>query len=192
MSSPEPIDFNKLQAEDVTIPNPETVTPSPNIPPNTSPHSGPPHRRPWRQTRERPAAKKTPPTRAPKIPSEIPRPKRGMFVKPLTQTYTSVGIMLMPIDPVCANLFIVNAESVARAWDEAAYENDTVRKFLNDFLKTSIAARVMMAHVPIIIGMFVHHSKRAQDMLGQMGEGFANTVENNLRVNDMGNGIEEP
>lgn len=184
MSEPE-FDPSKLQADDVTIPKPETVTPSPQPTPPRHNVS-----RPWRnQTR---GPRKTPPTKAPRIPAEIPRPKRGMFVRPLTQTYTSVGIMLMPIDPICANLFIENAESVARAWDEAAYENDTLRKYLNDFLKTSIAARVMMAHVPIIIGMFIHHSKRAQDMLGQMGQGFAETVENNLRVNDMGNGIEEP
>lgn len=184
MSSPTPeFDPNNLNAEDVTIPKPETVAPSP-IPPH-------PTRRPWRQTRERPA-KKTPPSRAPKLPTEIPRPKRGMFVKPLTQTYTSIGIMFMPIDPVCANAFIANAESCARAWDEAAYESDTVRKWLNDFLKTSIGTRIAVAHIPIFLAVAVHHSKRAQEMLGQMGQGFAETVENNLRVNDMGNGVEEP
>lgn len=180
------LDLNSVSAEDVTVPKPEFTDPPP---PDTTLRTG--SRRPWRQ-----AKKKTPPKAAPNTVrsavKSIPKPRRGHFVKPLTQTYTSVGIMLMPVDPICANLFIVNAEAVARAWDEAAYESDAVREFLIKFLQTSVATRIVMAHVPILMGMFVHHSKRAQDMLSKMGEGFAETVENNMRAGDMGNGIEEP
>lgn len=183
------LNLNSVSAEDVTIPQPEFTDPPP---PETGLRTPP--RRAWRQRKTTPrktTSKTTPNTVDGVVKAAVPRPKRGQFVKPLTQTYTSVGIMLMPVDPVCANLFIANAEPVAQAWDQAAYESDAIRVFLTNFLKTSIATRIGMAHVPILLGMFLHHSKRAQDMLGKMGEGFAETVENNMRVGDMGNGIEE-
>jgi len=189
------LDLNSVQADDVTIPSPEFTEPPP---PETK--LGTPPRRPWRPTPQRGPARKTTPRKAPPgVPNtveaavkSIPKPRRGEFVKPLTQSYTSIGIMLMPIDPVCANLFIVNAEAVAKAWDQAAYENDSIRVALTKFLETSIAVRIGMAHLPIALGMLLHHSKHAQEMLSKMGEGFAETVENNMRVGDMGNGIEEP
>jgi hypothetical protein len=184
------LNLNDVSAEDVTVPTPEFTDPPP---PETTLRTSP--RRAWRQ-------RKTTPRKAPAAPTgpntvrgavkSVPKPRRGAFVKPITQTYTSIGIMMMPLDPICANLFIVNAESVARAWDEAAYESDAVREMLTKFLQTSIAARVGVAHVPILMGMMLHHSKRAQDVMRKMGEGFAETVENNMRVGDMGNGVEEP
>lgn len=181
------LNLDSVKAEDVTVPTPEFTTPPP-------PDAGlrTPPRRAWRQGRKKTPPKTVGPNTVRSAVKSVPKPRRGYFVKPLTQTYTSFGIMLMPLDPVCANLFIVNAESVARAWDEAAYENDAVREFLTKFLQTSVAARITIAHFPIIMGMMIHHSKRAQDMLAKMGEGFAETVENNMRVGDMGNGIEEP
>lgn len=182
MTEPEPLDLNRLQADDVTIPSPDLPSP-----PSVDSPGGTP-RRAWRQRTPR----KTPPPKAPKTPPiGIPRPKRGTFTAPLTQTYTSVGLILMPIDPVCANLFIVNAKDVAKAWDDAAYESDAVRVFLTNFMRTSIATRIAIAHVPILMGMMLHHSARAQNILRQMGEGFAETVENNMRAGDMGNGIPE-
>jgi hypothetical protein len=191
----DPVDLNSVQAEDVTIPTPEFTEPPP--PPETK--LGTPPRRPWRTPPRGPARKTTPRKTPPGVPNtveaavkSIPKPRKGEFVKPLTQSYTSVGIMLMPVDPVCANLFIVNAEAVAKAWDQAAYENDSIRVFLTKFLETSIGVRIAMAHLPIFLGMLLHHSKHAQEMLGKMGEGFAETVENNMRAGDMGNGIGEP
>lgn len=197
MTSPAPepsgeqLDLNALSAEDVTVPTPEFVDPPPPTPGGINPPS-----RPWRTGTKRRTTKvpprKTTPNTVETAVKAIPKPRRGHFVKPLTQTYTSIGIMMMPIDAVCGNLFIQNAEATARAWDEAAYENDAVRVYLTKFLQTSVATRIVMAHFPIMLGMMLHHSKRAQDMLGKMGEGFAETVENNMRVGDMGNGIEEP
>jgi hypothetical protein len=102
-----------------------------------------------------------------------------------------MGIMLMPLDPICANLFIQNAKGVAEAWDAAAYESDAVRIMLTKFLQASVATRITMAHIPILMGMALHHSKHAQNILRQMGEGFANTVEENMRADNMGNGVEE-
>jgi hypothetical protein len=189
---PEQFDVNAVSAQDTTVPTPEFTDPPPPEPSNLRT----PPRRAWRQGRKTPPRKSPPPKKVPstvaEAVSEIPKPRRGHFVKPLTQSYTSIGIILMPIDPVCANLFIVNAEAVARAWDEAAYESDAVRVMLTKFLATSVATRIGIAHLPILLGMLLHHSKHAQDMLGKMGQGFAETVESNMRVGDMGNGIEEP
>jgi len=187
------LDINSVTAENVTVPTPEFSDPPP---PETGLRTPP--RRAWRQGRQsRPrTAKPTPPKKAPNTVAdavkEIPRPRRGHFVKPITQTYTSIGIILMPIDPICANLFIQNAEPVARAWDEAAYESDAIRAALIKFLEVSVATRITVAHIPIFLGMMLHHSKHAQTMLARMGEGFAETVEQNMRAGDMGNGVEEP
>lgn len=183
---PKPVDLNSLQAEDippignVTVPEPEFPEPPP---------AENPRRRSWRTPKKRTASKPSP---AAKAVGNLPRPRRGQFVKPITQTYTTIGVALMPFDPVCANAFVANAESIAKAWDNAAYNNDAVRRALTEFLKTSIAAELLLAHTPLMMAVVIHHSKRAQDMLSQMGTQFAEVVENNMKAGDMGNGVEEP
>jgi hypothetical protein len=106
----------------------------------------------------------------------IPRTKPGYFVEPLQQVYVGLGMMMMPIDPVCANAVITSAEQCAISLDKLAQENDAVRRALLALTKTSTLSAVFIAHMPIILAVGMHHVPAIQMAMGRMGQEFAETV----------------
>lgn len=104
--------------------------------------------------------------------------KEGMFVKPLTELYGSVGMVLAPFDQTCAQAFMINAESCAQAMDLWAKDNEAVRRVLSGLVTTSTVGKVIMAHAPLIATIAAHHSSRFQ---GMMVAGFGDKVEAAMR-----------
>lgn len=100
-------------------------------------------------TRGRPRARK------PKRP--VSRPKQGAFVEPLMQMYGLAGMALMMRDPHCGTAVMENAEACAKAMDELAYQNESVRRVLDTLVTTSAIGQVVMAHAPILVAIASHH-----------------------------------
>jgi hypothetical protein len=97
------------------------------------------------------------------------KPREGSLVKPLTELYTSVGLMLAPIDPVCSVAFIENAESCAKALETLARENETVRRVILAMTQTSAWGGVLIAHLPLLLMVMMHHGPRdIQDRVAPM------------------------
>lgn len=109
-----------------------------------------------------------------------PRAKKGMFVEPLTQLYVGLGLTIMPVDPVCANAIVKSAEQCAISLDDLAYQNEAVRRALMSLTQTSAVGGVIIAHMPILMAVMIHHVPAAQNMLGGMGAKFADDVEDDL------------
>lgn len=86
-----------------------------------------------------------------------PRAKKGAFVEPLTELYTTLGMMLMPFDSQCANVVMKSAEQCAQSMDELAYQNESVRRALTAITQTSAWGAVIFAHMPIIMAVVMHH-----------------------------------
>lgn len=103
------------------------------------------------------AAKKAAAKRAPKEPVVVPKARPGHFVKPLNELYTSVGMMLLPFDPMCGTAVVKNADSCAKSMDRLAQENDAVRRALNAILTTGAWGGVIAAHLPILAMVMAHH-----------------------------------
>jgi hypothetical protein len=98
-----------------------------------------------------------------------PKPREGTLVKPLTDMYTSVGLMLAPFDQACSFAFIENADSCARAMEKLARENESVRRVINAMLSTSAWGGVIAAHLPILLVIMMHHGpKEMQDRIAPM------------------------
>ncbi len=110
--------------------------------------------------------------------------KKGQFVGPLTTLYMGVGGFLMHFDPVCANAVIQSAEPCAILWDELAYQNEAVRRFLWSLTQVSLGSKLFLAHMPIFMAVFMHHVPAAQRMMGKMGEQFAETIANQMNANE--------
>ena len=87
-----------------------------------------------------------------------PKPRSGSLVKPLTRLYTSVGVTLMPFDPVCATAILNNAEECAKALEALAQENEAVRRAILALTATSAWGGLLIAHLPIILMVVVHHA----------------------------------
>lgn len=86
-----------------------------------------------------------------------PKPREGALVKPLTELYTSVGLMLAPIDPTCSMAFVENAEACAKSMETLARENETVRRAILALTQTSAWGGVIIAHLPILLMVMMHH-----------------------------------
>lgn len=130
-----------------------------------------------KRAQKEPTAPRTRVARKPAIPK-----RKGQFVQPLTNMYTSVGIMLMPFDSVCANAVIQSAEDCAKALDDLAYQNDAVRRVIYGLVQTSTVGVVIAAHAPIIMAIMIHHVPSVQKTLGKMGEQMAENVEAQMRA----------
>lgn len=126
--------------------------------------------------RARAAAKKLPP---------VPN-KKGQFVAPVSALYMGIGAFAMPFDPVCANAIVQAAPGCAQYWDELAYTNEAVRRFLWQLTTVSLTTKLFLAHMPIIIAVVMHHVPAAQKMLGKMGEEMAETIANQMNANGPG------
>lgn len=119
----------------------------------------------------------------PKAKPRIPN-RKGQFKEPLTALYMSAGAVLLPIDPVCGNAVIQVAEDCATTWDELAYQNESVRRFLWGITQTSLTTKLFMAHMPLFMAVFMHHSPFAQKKMSEMGQAMAETIANQMRAND--------
>jgi hypothetical protein len=104
--------------------------------------------------------------------------KRGQFEKPLAELYGGIALMIMPFDPICGSAVIDAAPNCAKALDDAAYENEATRKILEALVTTSVAGKVIIAHVPIIMAVMMHHSPGMQ---ARLTNGFGDTVEQMLK-----------
>lgn len=89
--------------------------------------------------------------------SPLPPYRKGMFVEPLTKLYTGIGMSLMPFDMVCGTAVIESAERCAIALDDLAKQNHAVRKMLFAITQTSAIGTVLVAHMPILVAIMVHH-----------------------------------
>jgi hypothetical protein len=85
------------------------------------------------------------------------KPRKGSLVKPLTKTYASVGMLLLPFDEVCGQTLINSAEQCAIALDDLAQTNDTIARVLVALVETSAWGAVIAAHLPLLMVVASHH-----------------------------------
>jgi hypothetical protein len=86
----------------------------------------------------------------------IPR-RKGQYIEPLMQLYTTLGTVVFTFDNVCGEAVIVSAENCAKSLDELAYTNDSVNRALFSLTQTSASAAVLIAHMPILMAIANHH-----------------------------------
>lgn len=120
--------------------------------------------------------------------AKTPRKQKGMFVKPLTEIYSTIGstvFMLegqraikngaqVPESP-CGTAILESAERCAQALDELAYQNEAVRRALMAVTQTSAIGAVVVAHAPIIMAVVMHH---APNMANTVPASMVNGVPN--------------
>jgi hypothetical protein len=165
---PNGFDPDSLEFEPTTAPG---VKPDPDASRDVPFDESPPPRN-WR-TRTNTRGKRTTKTDA-KAPSwDITRKvipnQRGQFVDPLMKLYASVGAGLMVVDPICGTAIVTSAEQCARSLDELAYQNESVRRALYSLTTTSYVGAVLIAHMPIMMAVAMHHIPAAQQAFGQLG-----------------------
>lgn len=152
-----PIDVVIEDDDEILIPSSEDHSDHVHIPFETEDDKPPSTRDRLLGRRKVVAAKKAAAKRAPKERVVVPKARPGHFVKPLNELYTSVGMMMLPFDPMCGTAVVKNAESCAKSMDRLAQENDAVRRALNAILTTGAWGGVIAAHLPILAMVMAHH-----------------------------------
>lgn len=133
----------------------------------------------------------TPPSRrAARAPKSKPRKivpnRKGQFVAPLTALYSALGLGLMPFDAVCGNAILNSAEKCAESIDELAYRNEAVRRAVFALVQTSALGAVIVAHMPIILAVAMHHVPVVQRVMGDMGSAMAESIAQQMANASMG------
>lgn len=78
----------------------------------------------------------------------------------LTQVYAGVGMALMTVDPTCANAVLSSAEKCAQSVVAVSKTNDAVRRALIALTATSAWGGVLIAHLPILLAVAMHHGPK--------------------------------
>lgn len=171
------LDLGALQFSDAPMPNPEASKDfTPDEPPARNASGG------FRGFASRSAragrAKKEPkPKDFPLIVQQIPN-RKGQFVQPLTEFYAGIGTAVIMFDPVCGQAILTSATKCAETIDELAYRNEAVRRAVWGLTQTSAWGAVLIAHMPIIMAVVMHHVPAAQQAFGALG---ANMMEEFLK-----------
>lgn len=114
-----------------------------------------------RKIRKRVSGNRSEEPTEPATPQPIPpKPREGQLVKPLTDFYVSIGMMVFAVDQVCGQSIINSAEQCARALETMARENPAARRFIYGLVETSVWGQMMAAHAPIIMTIAAHHSSK--------------------------------
>jgi len=85
----------------------------------------------------------------------LPDYKPGMFVKPLTEAYVMIGLTVAPFSQPIGSSIMQNAEPCAKAWDNAAKIDKTIRKHLLKAMGAGALVPLLIAHMPIATVIFV-------------------------------------
>lgn len=99
--------------------------------------------------------------------------REGKLIDPLTKVYAAFGLGLFPFAPRAAMAIAENAETCAIAWDDWARTSPAVRRMLYPLLNVSGGAKVVGAHIPILLAVL---SERME------GSAFAEKIESWLKT----------
>lgn len=94
---------------------------------------------------------------APKTETKGPSTHLG---KSLQNLYGQIGMMAFPFDQHCGGAVLENAESMAKAMEDLAKENQSVKRVLEKLAETSAVGTVFMAHAPVIMAITSHHGSQ--------------------------------
>jgi hypothetical protein len=78
-----------------------------------------------------------------------------MFVKPITEAYMTIAAVVMPLSQPIGTSIMQNAESCAKAWDNAAKADKRVRQYLLKAMSAGVVVPLLIAHMPIASVIFV-------------------------------------
>jgi hypothetical protein len=95
-----------------------------------------------------------PGSRSDKPPKE---PKPTSLYKQLEVSFSFVAQMVAMVDPYCGGAAMRQVPAIARAWDNWARTNPTVRRFLTAMVSSSGPIEVAISTIPIVLVVVAHH-----------------------------------
>jgi hypothetical protein len=89
-------------------------------------------------------------------------PKAGAIAEGISGLYQFAAIPMMGYRPNTAMVLMENADSIGKAWEQAAIANPAIRRALMSLMGTSTIGIVVVAHMPVIM-TFMNESRDIRD-----------------------------
>ena len=166
------VDFSGFVVEDVP----------PIVPEFTTPDVKAGRKRRWWESK--PKAERSRGSKRERAERPMPTMPRGGLKPQLENFYMGMGLAAMPFDPHCAKLIMENAGSCAEAMDEWAKTNPAIRRALIQLVTVSAAGKVIMAHMPILMGIAMHHVPALRERQEKVFAEFAEMMANGFQPTD--------
>lgn len=100
----------------------------------------------------------------------VPPMPRGGVATAVAGLYRRVGTFVQPFDPGCGTALIMGADDCGRAWEEVCKRNPQVRRFILALLATGANMELLVAHMPILAAVAIHHVPAVRQMVTQTTE----------------------
>lgn len=109
-------------------------------------------------------------------PKPLPPIPRNGFAPGIEKMYATLAMGVMPIDMDFGVAIMNVAPEAAKAWDELARRNDTVRRLLVAMMETSAWGAVFAAHMPLFM-LVMARAMKGDPRVSMLGEMLANEAE---------------
>lgn len=96
------------------------------------------------------------------LPKPASMPAKGVLKKALAEVYVMGGLGVRMWSEDVSNTILNNADACAESLETLAESNETVRRVLLSFTKTSAWGVVAMAHAPIVMAVYAEMATRKQ------------------------------
>lgn len=103
----------------------------------------------------------------------VPMPRTGIAT-PVAAFYRRAGTFIQPFDPECGSALIAGADGCGKAWDQVCRRNPQIRRYVLAMLATTTHLDLVVAHLPILLAVAIHHVPAVRDMVTQTTEQMTN------------------
>lgn len=100
----------------------------------------------------------------------VPPMPRGGIAGPVAALYKRAGSFIQPFDPGCGTALIMGADDCGRAWEEVCKRNPQLRRYVLAMLATGANMDLLIAHIPIIAAVAIHHVPAVRQMVAETTE----------------------
>lgn len=110
----------------------------------------------------------------------IPPMPKGGIAGPIAALYKRAGKFIQPFDPGCGTALIMGADDCGKAWEEVCKRNPQMRRYVLAMLATGANMELLVAHLPIIAAVAIHHVPAVRQMVTQTTEQMTKLFEQEM------------
>lgn len=119
--------------------------------------------------------------RKPSTSKPIPPMPKGGIAGPVAALYKRAGTFIQPFDAGCGTALIMGADDCGKAWEEVCKRNPQFRRYVLAMIATGANMELLVAHLPIIAAVAIHHVPAVRQMVTQTTENMTRMFEEQMK-----------
>lgn len=110
----------------------------------------------------------------------VPPMPKGGIAGPIAALYKRAGTFIQPFDAGCGTALIMGADDCGKAWEEVCRRNPQMRRYVLAMIATGANMELLVAHLPIIAAVAIHHVPAVRQMVTQTTEQMTKMFEQEM------------